>query len=198
MEKLRLFIDFGSTFTKVCAFDLDREELAGWAKAPSTVDTDVTVGLQNALDKLRGQLPVTDGLIRSAMGCSSAAGGLRVACIGLTREFTTRAARLAAFGAGAKVVAAYSNLLTEADAAELEALRPDIVLLAGGTDGGDKRNIVRNAEMLAAAGGAVSSILVAGNKSAYDRIGEIFAGTDKDVRFPKISCPGWTSWIRSP
>ena len=183
MDRLRLFIDFGSTFTKVCAFDLDSEELAGWSKAPSTVDTDVTEGLKNALEELKTQIPVTEEHIRTAMGCSSAAGGLRVACIGLTRELTTKAARLAAFGAGAKVVAAYSNLLSDSDAVELESLRPDIVLLAGGTDGGDKKNIVRNAEKLSAAGGGISSILVAGNKSAYDAVGEIFSHSDKHVIF---------------
>ena len=189
MDRLRLFIDFGSTFTKVCAFDLDSEELAGWAKAPSTVDTDVTEGLRNALEELKTGIPVTEEHIRTAMGCSSAAGGQRVACIGLTRELTTRAARLAAFGAGAKVVAAYSNLLSEADAAELESLRPDIVLLAGGTDGGDKKNIVRNAEILSAAGGGISSILVAGNKSAYDAVGEILSRSDKHVIFSKNILP---------
>ena len=189
MGELRLFIDFGSTFTKVCAFDLEREELAGWAKAPSTVDTDVTAGLRSALEELKKQLPVTEALIGSAMGCSSAAGGLRVACIGLTRELTTRAARLAAFGAGAKVVATRSNLLTAEDAAELEALRPDIVLLAGGTDGGDKKTIIRNAETLAATGDGISSILAAGNKSARDAIGEIFSGTGKQVLFAKNILP---------
>jgi sugar (pentulose or hexulose) kinase len=49
---VRLFIDFGSTFTKVVAFDTEREELAARAQAPSTVDTDVALGLDRALAEL--------------------------------------------------------------------------------------------------------------------------------------------------
>ena len=48
---LILTVDFGSTYTKVVAFDLDREAVVGVSQAGSTVDTDVNIGLQQALDR---------------------------------------------------------------------------------------------------------------------------------------------------
>ena len=83
MSDLRVFIDFGSTFTKVVAFDLGRELLLGRVQAPSTVDTDVNLGLDRALNELRRTVDVAEADIASALACSSAAGGLRMACIGL-------------------------------------------------------------------------------------------------------------------
>ena len=183
MEQIRLFIDFGSTYTKVCALDMEREEIAGWAKAPSTVESDITRGLSEALDRLRRQVPFTQRDVRAALACSSAAGGLRVACIGLTPELTTKAALLSACGAGARVVGTWSRYLTEEDIRRLEELRPDIVLLAGGTDGGDKRAVTHNASLLAAAGDGIGNVIAAGNKSARDEIESLFAGTDKNVVF---------------
>ncbi|MBQ8264710.1 MAG: glutamate mutase L [Oscillospiraceae bacterium] len=191
MERIRIFVDFGSTFTKVCAFDMEREELAAWAKHPSTVDTDVTVGLEKALEELRKQIPFGEAEVRAACACSSASGGLRVACIGLTPELTTKAARLAAFGAGAKIVGTYSYRLSEADAAELEELAPDIVLLAGGIDGGDKKSIIHNARLLAGCGKGISTVIAAGNKSAADEIEEIFAGRGKNLIFSKNILPAF-------
>ena len=174
MSDTRIFIDFGSTFTKVVAFDLQSETLLARVQAPSTVDTDVNLGLDAALGKLRETVPVAESDIRSALACSSAAGGLRMVCIGLVPEYTTEAGRLAALGAGAKVVGSYSYELTRSELRELEALRPDIVLLTGGTDGGNKRTILHNAEILSSSQ-AVRNIIAAGNKSAGDELREIFA-----------------------
>ena len=172
---IRLFIDFGSTFTKIIAFDLDREEIAAAASAVSTADTDVTVGLREALGRLRESVALTDADIRGAEACSSAAGGLRMVCVGLVPEYTTEAGRLAALGAGAKVVATYSYELSRAEAAEIERLAPDIVLLTGGTDGGDRRVICHNARMLSEIAHGNINIIVAGNKSAGDEIRDIFS-----------------------
>jgi len=186
---VRLFIDFGSTVTKVVAFDTEREELAARAQAPSTVDTDVALGLDRALAELGKSIPLTEAEIKNALACSSAAGGLRMACIGLVPEYTTEAGRLAALGAGAKVVGAYSYELTSGELKELEGLRPDIVLLTGGTDGGNKKTIIRNAELLARSGGAVGNIIVAGNKAALDDIRGLFDGSDKNVVYTKNVMP---------
>lgn len=189
MDQIKIFVDFGSTFTKVCAFDMDKEELVAWAKHPSTVDTDVTVGLGRALELLREQVEFSEENVRSACACSSAAGGLRVVCIGLTPELTTKAARLAAFGAGAKIVGTYSYRIKESDICGIEALAPDIVLLAGGIDGGDKKSIIHNASLLARCGEQVSTVIVAGNKSAYDEIDFIFSETGKRVLYSKNILP---------
>jgi len=189
MGKPALFVDFGSTFTKICAFDLEREILLGRAKSPSTVDTDITIGLQNALELLSQQTPIDDDAIRSASACSSAAGGLRVVCIGLTPDLTTQAGKIAAFGAGAKITGVYSYQMTEDDCAEIEATKPDVVLLTGGTDGGNQKNLIHNAELLAKTGAGVPNILVAGNKSAYDALQELFAPTGKNVIYTKNILP---------
>ena len=94
-----LLIDFGSTYTKLRAVDLDRARLIGTGQGPSTVATDITVGLKAALQDLEqriGELPA----FRHRLASSSAAGGLRMVTVGLVRELTAEAARQAALGAG--------------------------------------------------------------------------------------------------
>lgn len=76
-----LLIDFGSTYTKVTAIDLDRELLLGTAASYTTVETDVTEGLANALALLEAKTgPLT---FAHRYACSSAAGGLRMMASGL-------------------------------------------------------------------------------------------------------------------
>jgi uncharacterized protein (TIGR01319 family) len=180
---IRIFIDLGSTFTKAVAFDLESETLLGSARAPSTADTDVTEGLLSALGILKSEIPaISEREIRSATACSSAAGGLRLAVIGLVPDYTTKAGYLAALGAGAKVVSSFSYEMTRAELRELEASRPDIVLLTGGTDGGNRRAIVHNAKALAASPG-IYSVIAAGNKSARDEIEDAFSGCGKLLTF---------------
>ena len=197
MERLRLFLDFGSTFTKAALFDMEGERLAGWAKAPSTVDTDVTEGLENALRELRGQTSFSEDTVRQAVACSSAAGGLRVVCIGLTPELTTKAGRIAAFGAGAKIVGSYSRRLQPEDMAAICALRPDIVLLCGGTEGGDRKGILHNGRLLSGAPG-VENIIVAGNKAAYAELEDLFADSGKLVRFTGNVMPDFGKLVTEP
>ena len=179
----RLFIDFGSTFTKVVAFDLEREELLGRVQVPSTVETDITEGLEEAFARLAETVRFGEKERREAVACSSAAGGLRVVCVGLVPEYTTEAGRRAALGAGAKIVGSYSYELSGAELREIEDLAPDIVLLTGGTDGGNKKVILHNAALLARAGAGVSNVIVAGNKSAYDEVAAAFAGSGKQLVF---------------
>lgn len=187
-EDIRIFVDFGSTFTKAAAFDMGSETLLARVQAPSTVDTDVTVGLQEAMEKLSDLIPVKESDIRRTMACSSAAGGLRMICIGLVPEYTTEAGRLAALGAGAKIIGTYSYELSGQELREIEEAAPDIVLLTGGTDGGNKRTIIHNAMQLSKAG-RIKNIIVAGNKSAADEIDGIFSGFHKNVIFTKNVMP---------
>ncbi|MDR3310015.1 MAG: glutamate mutase L [Oscillospiraceae bacterium] len=181
MADYRVFFDFGSTFTKAAAFDLETETLAARVQTPSTVGDDITIGLRRAVDLLRERIPLSDTGIKSAVACSSAAGGLRVAAAGLVPDYTTAAAKTAALGAGAKVVGTFSYELSRAELAELESLAPDIVLLAGGTDGGNKSVILHNAGLLAQS--AVPVVIAAGNKSARDEIADIFDRAGKAVTF---------------
>lgn len=189
MSDIRVFIDFGSTFTKAVAFDLDKEELLARVQVPSTVDTDVSIGLREAFDKLSETVPVTDTDIRNTQACSSAAGGLRMICIGLVPEYTTEAGRLAALGAGAKIVGTYSYEISRDEQEEIAALAPDIILLTGGTDGGNKKTIIHNARMLAGIENGVKNVIVAGNKSARSEIEDIFTGTHKNVIYTKNVMP---------
>ena len=130
-----LLIDFGSTYTKVTAVDTESETLLGTAASFTTIQTDINDGLNNALALLEEKTGKLDFAARYA--CSSAAGGLRMIASGLVPELTAEAAKQAALGAGAKIAKIYSYDLTEDDVEEIDAIKPDIFLLVGGTDGGN-------------------------------------------------------------
>lgn len=189
MNNIRLLIDFGSTFTKVVAVDLDKEELVATARVPSTVETDITIGLEQALMQIAEKVDIGDPEKRQALACSSAAGGLRMVCIGFVPELTSKAAHQAALGAGAKVVGCYSYKLTRQELREIEAIAPDIVLLCGGTDGGDEQVIIYNARLLSRANHTITNVIVAGNKTTYDEIEAIFSDNSKQVLFTKNVMP---------
>ncbi len=187
-KSTRLFVDFGSTFTKLVAFDLEAEELLGRVQVPSTVGYDITVGLEEAFSLLAETVHIGEVERRRTIACSSAAGGLRVVCVGLVPEYTTEAGRRAALGAGAKIVGSFSFELSEAELREIQEIAPDIVLLTGGTDGGNKKVIAHNAAMLARCPG-VTNVIVAGNKSAYDNVEDLFAGSGKNVIYTSNVMP---------
>ena len=161
--KAVLLIDFGSTYTKLTAVDLDAEEVLGTAAAYTTVQTDINDGLQEALAKLEAKTGKLD--FAECFACSSAAGGLRMVTSGLVPELTGEAARLASLGAGAKVVGVYAFQLTEDDLEDIKAQKPDIFLLVGGTDGGNTECILGNARMLAQLKGDFP-VIIAGNRTA--------------------------------
>ena len=186
MNEMRLLIDIGSTFTKATAVDLDEQVVLACAKSPTTVTQDVTIGLKKALAEVERQIGSVEG--KPITACSSAAGGLRIVSIGLVPELSLEAARRAALGAGAKVVGHYHHQLTRREMKEMEEISPDLILLAGGTDGGNESTIVHNAGMLAHIGGA-APIVVAGNKCAYDAIEDAFETSGKTVRFVENVMP---------
>jgi uncharacterized protein (TIGR01319 family) len=181
MNDIRLLIDLGSTFTKVVAIDLATVEVLATARVPSTVDTDITLGLEEAVKQISGKIKITNAEKRGALACSSAAGGLRMVCAGFVPELTGKAAGLAALGAGAKVVGSYSYKLNDSEIKEIESLAPDILLLAGGTDGGDEQVIIHNCRLFSRTGPAIKNIIIAGNKTAYDEIKTIFKDSKKNV-----------------
>jgi len=161
--KAVLLVDFGSTYTKVTAVDVENESLLGTAQSFTTIQTDINDGLNNALALLQQQTGKLD--FTETYACSSAAGGLRMVTSGLVPELTSEAARLASLGAGAKLVGLYSYEMTEDDIEDIIALKPDIFLLVGGTDGGNKECILHNAEMLKALPPEIP-IIIAGNRVA--------------------------------
>jgi uncharacterized protein (TIGR01319 family) len=174
---LALLIDFGSTYTKLRALDLDAARVIGSAQGPSTVTTDVNRGLDAALRVLEhelGGLPA----FRYRLASSSAAGGLRMVTVGLVRELTAEAARQAALGAGARLVASFAYRLTGGDMTRIVETKPDILLLCGGTDGGNREVILHNAAVIA--GSAVCCpIVVAGNRDTTEEIVALLSSTGK-------------------
>src|SRR4029450_2651818 len=189
LNSLALLIDFGSTYTKVVAVDLRTAEVIGRSQAASTVSTDVREGLIQALvtlhdthvlftDRPANLTALEDNLV---LASSSAAGGLRMAVIGLVPGLTVEAANTAALGAGAKVVGSWSFKLSEKALGEIEAQRPDMILLTGGTDGGDSATILHNARLLARSGLSVP-IVMAGNQIVSGEVCDILINGGKEVR----------------
>lgn len=168
---LALLVDFGSTYTKARAVSLDDGRLVAGAQSPSTVTHDVSIGLEAALQQLHAQLGQTP-TYRWRLAASSAAGGLRMVTVGLVRELTAEAARRAALGAGARLVGSHAGRLTRADLAEITRLAPDVLLLCGGTDGGNRDTIIHNARQLAGAA-LTCPIIVAGNREAADEVTDL-------------------------
>jgi len=177
---VRLLIDFGSTYTKILAVDLEREEVLGRAQALTTVASDITIGLREAYEALLAGGSIDERRIRGRHASSSAAGGLKIAAIGLVPALTLEAARRAALGAGAKVVCAHGFEIDETVVAQVQAAACDIVLLCGGTDGGDKAVILHNARMLAASALACP-ILVAGNRVVANEVKAILEAKGKSA-----------------
>ena len=161
--KAILLIDFGSTYTKLTAVDVESERILGTAASFTTVQTDINDGLTAAqvlLEQKTGKLQY-----EACYACSSAAGGLRMVASGLVPELTGEAAKLASLGAGAKVEGVYAFQLTEDDLEQIRNTKPDIFLLVGGTDGGNTECILHNAKMLATLEPEFP-IVIAGNRTA--------------------------------
>ena len=145
-----LLTDFGSTYTKVAAVDLDRGSLVGLGQSHTTVETDVLDGYEDAVDtaiaEIAGVKKVTINV-----AASSAGGGLRMVAVGLVADLTAKAAEVAALNAGARVEGVLAGMLGD-DALEfLERVKPEIVLFAGGTDGGDRRRVLDNVDVVRSA-----------------------------------------------
>jgi uncharacterized protein (TIGR01319 family) len=189
MKPLAILVDFGSTFTKITAVDLAKAQVLGRSQAPSTVLTDVREGLMRALQGLQERFhvfPRTPSDLRVlenhvVLASSSAAGGLRMAVIGLVPGLTVQAATQAALGAGAKIIGALGFKLNDQSIREIAAMRPDMVLLTGGTDGGDSATILHNASILGRAPLSVP-VVVAGNAAVAARACEILKEGGKEAR----------------
>ncbi len=173
-----LLIDFGSTYTKLTAVDVEGERILGTAQSYTTVQTDINEGLTKGLRLLEAKTGKLE--FSETYACSSAAGGLRMVTSGLVPELTSEAAKLASLGAGAKVVGLYSFQLTEDDLEDITALQPDIFLLVGGTDGGNTANILGNARMLAKLEPKFP-VVIAGNRTAARECQRILKGFETYV-----------------
>lgn len=172
-----LTVDFGSTYTKLTAINAADAVILGTSSAFTTVDTDIIYGFNRALCALEDRI----GAFRydRLLCCSSAGGGLKMVALGLVPELTAKAARLAASSAGAKVIRTYSFEISRMEQEEIYGINPDIILLCGGTDGGNKDVITANARRLCEIDRDFT-VIVGGNKSASHEIKEIFETAGKD------------------
>ena len=109
------------------------------------------------------------------MACSSAGGGLRLAVVGYEELISAEAGHRAALSAGARVVHVAAGRLDDAALAALGAVAPDVVLLVGGTDGGEASVLRHNAAALAAADWSVPVVL-AGNAAVRDEVAAVLRG----------------------
>ncbi len=173
-----LLIDFGSTFTKLCAVDSEASEILGTASHFTTVETDISEGYHRALNKLYENIG-NEIKFDQVIACSSAAGGLKMAAIGLVEELTVEAAKRVCLGAGAKVDLVFSHHINKSEVQQIVDKKIDIILLAGGSDGGNSECVLYNAEMLGKMG-IKKPIVFAGNKSCQDEINDIFEKYDID------------------
>lgn len=176
MNRAVVCVDVGSTYTKAAVVDADTGDLLGTASRPTTIGTDVMDGLRAAVAEATPKgADVIDTLV-----CSSAGGGLRLAVIGNEPLVTARAAYRAGLSAGARVVDVRAGDLAAGDFLELAAARPDVILLAGGTDGGDETALRAHAEDLAASGSR-TPVVLAGNANAAADIAALLTGAGIDT-----------------
>ncbi len=196
-----LATDCGSTTTKAVLFELTDD---GWrqtyrGEAPTTVEApfeDVTRGVLNAameVQELSGRTLVDGDQIKTPdqgdrdgvdlyISTSSAGGGLQLVVGGVVRSMTAESAMRAALGAGAIVMDTFATNDKRKPHEQIERirqLRPDMILLAGGINGGTVKHVVAIAEMIAAArprtrlgGGFNLPIIYGGNSAVRPQIEE--------------------------
>ncbi|CAB5109949.1 Probable reactivating factor for D-ornithine aminomutase [Olavius algarvensis associated proteobacterium Delta 3] len=169
--------DIGSTITKVSAFSGlgsgRNPSFLGQGLGLTTVaEGDVMQGLEAARKDLVTRLGVNtrDAVL---MAASSAAGGLRMTVHGLTRDMTLRAAREASLGAGAIVMFTTAGQIYPDAMEEVRRIKPNIILLAGGVDYGDRDIVMANARALASLKLDIP-LVYAGNKTVRSDIGRLF------------------------
>jgi uncharacterized protein (TIGR01319 family) len=169
-----LCLDVGSTFTKAVLVG-DGGAVRGTAETPTTGETDVLDGCQALADR------VGAGADTVTLACSSAGGGLRLAVVGYERQVTAEAGFRVGLSAGAKVVHVAAGRLDPPAVREVERARPDLVLLVGGTDGGNAEVLQHNAAQLAAAALGLP-VVVAGNLNAQDGVAAMLRDAGQPVR----------------
>jgi uncharacterized protein (TIGR01319 family) len=187
-----LVAEIGSTTTVVSAFDqLDSDPvLVGQGQFPTTVaEGDVNIGLAGAIRDLANNLGEEINWKR-LMASSSAAGGLRMTVHGLVYDMTVRAAREAALGAGANLKFVTAGRLRRTDLIKIKDTQPNIILIAGGVDYGERDTAIYNAELIRSLNLNIP-VIYAGNIENQEEIRLIFEDSSNDLYivdnvYPKI------------
>jgi uncharacterized protein (TIGR01319 family) len=173
-----LCVDFGSTFTKAVLLDpvgSGAGSLLARASLPTTLGTDVLDGYRSLCTTIAAAgFPPAD----EVLACSSAGGGLRLAVVGYERSVTAEAGHRVGLSAGAKVVHIAAGPMTTGQLTALRASRPDVILLVGGTDGGNAEVLLHNGSRLAKAR-VKAPVVVAGNVEASGEVGRALESTGR-------------------
>lgn len=167
-----LCVDFGSTFTKALLVS-PSGEITGAAEHRTTIDTDVMDGF----DAVRAELDPSGEA--TVLACSSAGGGLRILVIGQEELVTAEAGRRVALSSGGAVVGVLSRPYDDLPSALAEA-RADVVLLTGGTDGGNPEGLLEAAHSLAASSWR-GPVVIAGNADVADEVVGLLADFPTEV-----------------
>lgn len=172
-----LVAEIGSTTTVVNAFrniDSDNPEFWAQGQAPtSVVEGDVRVGLQGAIDDLCRKKGIDSLEYDEMLATSSAAGGLKMTVHGLVYDMTARAAKEAALGAGGIIHYVTAGKLRRTDLKKIEEIQPNLILIAGGVDYGERDTALDNAEKIRALG-LKTPIIYAGNIENQEEMELIF------------------------
>jgi uncharacterized protein (TIGR01319 family) len=177
VSRLVAAVDFGSTYTKAMLVDVDGGDVVARAEHPTTIETDVLDGWAAC----RAALAERDRGAATApvVACSSAGGGLRIAVVGHEELVTAEAGRRVSLSSGGTVVHVGAGGLADG-VEELQASRPDVVLLVGGTDGGNAAVLLGAAKRLADVDWP-GPVVVAGNADVAGDVAELLGAAGVDV-----------------
>jgi len=168
-----LVAEIGSTTTVVNAFNgigTSCPAFAGQGQAPTSVlQGDVTVGLKGAIDDLKNNLHTDELTWDDMLATSSAAGGLKMTVHGLVYDMTVRAAKEAALGAGGIIKMITSGKMRRTDLKKIQEIMPNIILVAGGVDYGERDTALHNLDMILSMGLNIP-IIYAGNVENQEEV----------------------------
>jgi uncharacterized protein (TIGR01319 family) len=172
-----LVAEIGSTTTLVNAFHnigTDNPEFFSQGQAPTTVlDGDVRIGLKGAIEDLCKNKGVSSIECEEMLATSSAAGGLKMTVHGLVYDMTVKAAREAALGAGANIHLVTAGRLRRTDLQKIKEIHPNLIMVAGGVDYGERGTAIYNAEMIRSLDLSIP-VIYAGNVENQDEMRLIF------------------------
>lgn len=186
--KFSILVDFGSTYTKVVCVDLKEQRVLATGKFPSTVRHDASVGLDQCYEVAISAMGGKNFESALKLATSSAAGGLRMAVVGLTQSLSIRAGKSASFCAGAKIVCSMTGALSESNLEQLEGSGAEILLLCGGYEGGNSRGVIHNATVLSRARLPIP-VIYAGNSLVSREIRQIFNRGGKECFLAENTIP---------
>ena len=171
-----LVAEIGSTTTVVNGFNHidEKAKLLGQGQSSTTVrEGDVNIGLKTAINDLAKNLKCDSIEYKELIATSSAAGGLRVTVHGLVYDMTVKAAKEAALGAGANIKLVTAGRLRKSDLKKIVDINPNIILIAGGVDYGERDTAIYNSELIRNLNLNIP-IIYAGNIENQEEIIEIF------------------------